>query len=208
MLGVPLAYGLLFAARRRFCLTSRQFITILLITSAVSGITFALGFLRHARMLARHFSPLFPFVLMAQAVAVLLLWKNGRLPGRIAAVLIVFALACSSIEVRLASRHAKDDLRSAAAAARQALAQGKTVWWAGSPDGARFYKLPIAFQETPGAARLIYGLPATFTAPPDEIIFSKPDIFDPNGTLAPFIAAHHYFPAGQWQSFTLWQKSP
>ena len=208
LLGVPLAYGLFVAARRRFGLKPGQLIPILLITAVVSGLTFGLGILRHSRMLARHFTPLFPFILMAEVCALLFLWKSGRAIGRAAATLIVVALLCSSVEVRLAFRHSKDDCRSAAAAARQALAQGKTVWWAAETAGAQYYHLPFTHAEMPGSVWVLDGAPAHFTSPPDEIFFSKPDLFDRPGTLAAFIAAHHYFPVARWQSFTLWQKPP
>jgi len=207
LFAILLAYGLVVAARRRFGLTWGQLIPILLITGSLTGLTFALGFLRHTRMVARHFTPLFPFVLMAQAGVVLLLWKSGRPLGRIVAVLIVAALACSSIELRFAARHAKDDYRSAAAAALQALAEGKTVWWAADRAGAQYYKLPISRDEIPGSVRLVYGVPPHFSAPPDEIVLSKPDLFDSTGSLAAFIAARHYIPVARWQCFTLWQKS-
>jgi hypothetical protein len=207
-LGIPLASGFIIAARRRFCLTFGHFIFILLLTGIPVTLTFALGFLRHARMLGRHFTPLFPFILLAQACAVALLWKTGRPLGRIAAVLIVISLAASSIELRLAPRHAKDDYRSAAAAARQALAQHKIVWWAAEPTGAEYYQLPLGGPDLPGSAFSVYGMPAYFASPPDEVFLSKPDLFDNSGQLSAFLTVHHYFPAARWQGFTLWKKPP
>jgi hypothetical protein len=206
LLGVPLAFGLVLAARKRFLLTRDRLISILILTGIPVVLIFAMGFQRHARMLARHFTPLFPFILLAQACAILLLWKSGRPLGRIAAGLIVIALACSSVELRFAPRHARDDYRSAASAAREALAQGKTVWWMAEPAGAKYYQLPVRDSEGPGFALFGYGLPAHFGSMPDDILLSKPDLYDPTGSLSAFITSHHYFPAARWQNFTLWEK--
>ncbi len=205
-LGIPLAAGLVVACRQGFCLTRRQLVSVLLVTGIPTALMFALGVLRHSRMLARHFTPLFPFLLAAEACAVLLLWRKGRLPGRIAAGLIIASLACSSIEVRVAPRHKRDDYRSAAMAARDALARGETVWWAAELRGAIYYHVPIG--DTPEAARLTDGLPPNFGTPPDEIVLSKPDLFDPDGSLAAYIASHNYVPVIRWQSFTIWRKAP
>ena len=208
-LAIPLAAGLAFACRRRFGLSRRQLGSLLLVAGIPTALTLTLGVLRHARMLARHFTPLFPFLLAAVACAVLLLWKKGGLPGRIAAGLIVICLACSSVEIRFAARHKRDDYRSAAAAARDTLAQGKTVWWAADPAGAIYYHVPISSRgEVPAEALSTYALPPKFTSPPDEIVLSKPDLFDFDGSIAAFIASHHYIQVARLQSFTIWVKPP
>ncbi len=204
LLGLPLAGGLILAARRRFGLSPGRLATVLLVSLIPLSFVFAAGFARHVRILGRHLTPLFPFILLAEACALLALWKSGRLIGRVAAVLIVIAITLSSLENRFAFRHSKDDYRAAAALAQQALAHGKTVWWAASPDGAQYYRLPYATHETPGAALWIYGVPSGFTAAPDEIVFSKPDISDPDGSLARFIAARHYHVDATFQAFTIW----
>jgi hypothetical protein len=206
LLGLPLAAGLIVASRRRFGISPARLITVLLLAGSPACLIFALGFIRHVRILSRHLTPLFPFILLAQAYAVFLLWKSGRPLGRATAVLIVIALTLSSLETRFAFRHSKDDYRAAAAAAIQALAAGKTVWWAAAAEGAKYYRVPLVSNEVPGAARFIYALPPGFSAPPDEIVLSKPDVFDTPGTLTNFIATHHYREVAAWKAFTLWEK--
>ncbi len=206
LLGLPLACGLIFALRRRFGLPPKLLAAILVIAASPVCLIFALGFLRHARILGRHLTPLFPFILLAEAYALLVLWRSGRVLGRVAAVLIAAALLVSSLETRFGARHAKDDYREAAAAAAAALEQGKTVWWCASRDGAIYYNVPIATEETAGAALWTYGVPAQYSAPPDEIFMTKSDLSDARGTLAAFIAARGYRLAGRWQAFTLWEK--
>ncbi len=207
LLALPLAWGLLLAGRRRFGLAPASFTAVLLLVGLCVCFVIAFGYLRHARILARHLTPLFPFLLLAQACAMLMLWKNGRFPGRAAAALLLAMLVLSSLEVRFAYRHSKDDYRSAAAAANRALAQGKTVWWAADTDGANYYHLPLA-ADSPGAARLADKLHPDFSTPPDQIYLSKPDLFDPTGATVAFAAAHGYRRAAQWQSFTVWEKPP
>jgi hypothetical protein len=206
LLGIPLVLGLIFAASRRFGLGARRILPVLILAVSPILLIFALGFLRDTRILARHLTPLFPFILLAQAFTLLLLWNTRNLLGRLAASLILIALACSSLEVRFAPRHAREDYRAAAAAARESLAQGKIVWWSSDIEGAIYYHLPLDPAELPGVARQLYGVPAHFTAPPDEIFVSRSDILDPAGTVPAFTAAHHYRQVAAWQGVTLWQK--
>jgi hypothetical protein len=206
LLGLPLGWGFILAARRRFGLSRSRFNSILLLAVSPLCLIFFVGFVRHVRLLGRHLTPLFPFILMAEGWTILLLWRSGRFPGRAAAVLIVIALTLSSVEVRFAFRHSKDDYRSAAAAAVQALAQGESVWWAADPVSADYYHLPTNYNATPGSALSVSGLPARFAAPPDLIFLSKPDIYDPAGNLSQFIAARHYHPVAAYQDFTVWRK--
>jgi len=208
LLGIPLACGLAVAARRSFGLQQGRLMPILLLIGIPLILTFVFSFVRHTRVLGRHFMPMFPFILCAQAYAILLLWKTGRPLARAAAFLIVAALTLSSLEVRFAFRHSKDDNRAAAVAAAQSLAQGKIVWWAADRDPAKYYRLPLVFAAlpiVPHSAIWVDKVPSHFAPPPDQIFFSKPDLFDRTGTLAAYITAHHYIPVATWQAFTLWQ---
>jgi hypothetical protein len=207
LLGVPLAAGFYLAARRRFGLTQARLVQILLITAGPVSFIFVFGFVRHARILARHLTPLFPFILLAEAFGLLLLWRGGRMLGRVAAVAMIAALALSSLEVRFADRHSKDDYRDAAAAATQVIADGGNIWWAADPEAGAFYHLPVSDQELPGHARWTYKVPDHFTAAPDEIFMSKPDLSDPTGGIAAYIAEHHYEPVPvTWATFRVWRK--
>jgi hypothetical protein len=213
LLGLPLAWGLVVAAGRRFSLPSARWPAIILLAASPTALVFALGYIRHTRMLGRHLTPLFPFILLAQACVLLLFWKNGRPLGRAAAALILTALVVSSIEVRFAFRHSKDDYRSATTAAAQALAQGRIVWWAADSSAATYYHLPPDVRGLPGSVRWLggevpAGITTTSTTRPDLIFLSKPDLFDPAGAIAAFIASGHYHPAATWQNFTLWEKPP
>jgi hypothetical protein len=206
LFAVSLGWGLILAAWHRFDLSPRRLFSVLAITVCPLAAILGLGYLRHTHVLSRHLTPLFPFLLMAEAVALAIMWRSGRLLNRAMAVLFVAMLACSSLEIRFASRHAWDDERSATSAAAQELAQHKTVWWVASNDGARYYHLPISDTETPGAVWHMVTVPAQYSNLPDEIFISRPDISDASGSIAAFIAAHHYHLAATWQAFAAWQK--
>jgi len=206
LLALPLAWALFIAARQSFGLSRSRLITALCVSILPAVIIFALGYIRGVRMLGRHLTPLFPFILLAQAFAILLLWKNGRPLHRIAAALILFSLTFSSLQLRFNPRHGKDDYRSAAAVAAAALAQGKVVWWAASSDGAAYYRLPTVPTDVPGYARLIGPPPGSTTPSPDLVVISKPDLTDPDGVVIQYIAARHYRIIDTFPSFTIWSR--
>jgi hypothetical protein len=207
LLAIPLAWALLAALWKRFGLRPARFQAVLLLAISPATLVFALGYIRHTRMLSRHLTPLFPFLLMAEGVAILLLWKNGRVLSRSAAVLIVVALLVSSLELRFAFRHSKDDYRSAAAVAIDDLSHGKTVWWVASAEAGAYYRVPLTSTGVPGAAQFVWGnTPSNVNPPPDMIFFSKPDLSDGAGIIAAFMAANHYQQAASWQNISLWQK--
>ncbi len=204
LLAIPLAWGLFLAARKGFGLSGTRLVTALTLAVIPTLLVFALGYLRHVRMLGRHLTPLFPFILLAEAYVILFLWQSRRPLNRAAATLVIVALALSSIQLRFAPRHAKEDYRSAAALANQALAQGKSVWWAASPDGATYYNLPWAVPIEPGHVRWINGVPPDTSTPPDLIFISKPDLTDPHITLPAFIASHRYHLQAAYPAFSVW----
>jgi len=206
LLGLPLAWGFMVAARKRFGLSPSHLASALLISAGPALLIFALGFLRHTRILARHLTPFFPFFLLAQACAILLLWRGGRPFSRAAAGLIVVMLAISSLQVRFAFRHSKDDERAACASAVQVLAQGKRVWWVAPIAGAEYYRLPFSKVEIPGYARWVGAALPHDSGLPDQIYLCRTDLSDATGSTAAFIAAHGYHIAGIWQAFTLWEK--
>jgi len=209
VLGIPLIAALILAARSRFGLSPGRFVSLLVLCAVPTLLVMTVGAFRDARILARHLTPLFPFILLAEAFALLLLWRSGRPLARVAAVLVVAALTASSLEVRFAFRHSKDDYRSASASAIHTLAQGRTLWWAAEEEGGEYYHLPLWHEELPGYGLWGYNVPAHFTAPPDEIYMSKPDLSDPTGGISAFIAANHYQPVPvPWHNFRLWRKPP
>ena len=102
---------------------------------------------------------------------------------------LVLGLA-SAASIRFATRHAKDDYRSAAAVARAALSVGDKVWWNADKFGALLYQ--VHFAESCNGAAMLFNPQHGFAdrAPaPSVVIASKPDIYDAHGALAEYLSA-------------------
>jgi hypothetical protein len=125
-------------------------------------------------------------------------------------VLFVGLSLTSSLSLRFAPRHARDNYRSAAAIARQALQDGKTVWWNANERGAAYYHLPLATNGVAAGQALLLVNPSREvllgTARPDMIIASRPDVFDDGGALAEFVAQSHYRLGTNLMAFTVWER--
>lgn len=165
----------------------------------------ALFFADH-RPLPRHFIPALPATLLALAAIILAAFTQKSLVWRTTAVLLPLLWLGSSLNFRWQPVHAKDDYRTAARIAAEALKQNKEVWWAADPAAAYIYLTPIAMEEVPGRAWAMQA-PAwddiRFKFPPRVIIMSKPDIYDPRGAVARYAAENHFAPVVQLQAFTV-----
>lgn len=184
--------------------------------AAAALTTLLVGIFGDFRVVGRHLMPIFPFLLIFFSIAAAGLWRaEHRLIGRIAVSLAVLAMIGSAAANRLSERHAKDDYRSSAAIAREALAQGKTVWWAADPASARFYgvnicEIPSGIQTSNtggGCAHLIWN-PSDANAIafpiPDMLILSKADIYDRHGVLRQMIIDRGYSISRQFPSFSIY----
>ena len=171
----------------------------------------ALGLTTHFRVLGRHLMPSFPFLLLAISVAAdRAIAKFGRVALGAIGMFIVLSLF-SSLQIRLAVRHAKDDYRSASAFAKATIASGGTVWWVADKAGAEYYGLPVGVPDQkvmfdPKVAVNLVGFNDTMRAAlqsPTIVILSKEDIYDPQGYLQSWMAAHHYSISHRFTSFTV-----
>jgi hypothetical protein len=154
----------------------------------------------------RHLAPIVPFILVAIGLPALL--STSRF-GKVACSLWLSLCLTSSLELRFALRHKKDDNRSAAVLAKSVLAEGKTVWWSADLRSAEYYGIDFAAStDGPG----VVFLPATppealqALAPPDLVIVSKPQIFDPNGGVAEYLAHSGYKQRYSFQAVTGWVR--
>ncbi len=179
---------------------------LLLPLSFLLGIVFMKGW----QPAARHFAPASPVIVLATALAVAAAWreKSRWQIGWTAAFLLLWFV--SSLEIRFAMRHRRDDYRDAARAALTAMAQGKRVWWAAAGNAGQYYHLRLtenpkdptgAFQVWHPGWSDIANLPE-----PDEVFLSKPQLFDPAGNLTAYLQLHHYRFAGNLPAFSIWEK--
>ncbi|MCX6966384.1 MAG: hypothetical protein NTZ46_01165 [Verrucomicrobia bacterium] len=166
--------------------------------------TIGLGVVGHFRILGRHLMPAFPLLLLATAAALGSLGPRQR--GLVALFFAVWAGSFASL--RFSPTHRKDDYRSAAHAAQNALLSGKRVWWAADLATARYYGLSFSPRGTltpwmNAAAAELEGQP-----PPDLLILSKRDLYDQGGALEGYIVSHGYLPGAIFPAFTLYEKRP
>ena len=161
------------------------------------------------RPLPRHFIPALPAVVLALASLLNLAFAQQRLVWRVVALLLPVLWLGSALNLRLRETHSKDDYRAAARLAAVALAGNKEVWWAADAAAAYIYLTPVALEEVPGRAWAMQA-PAwddiRFKFPPRVIVMSKPDIYDPQGSVARYAAENRFIPALELQAFTIFTR--
>ena len=200
------------AAFRQICQRFNTRMWIAAATYVLIGLVLVLAMaaLTHFKLLGRHLMPVEPVVILGVAIAITAWLNKRKLWGRILVVGFCLLWLTSSLSLRFAPRHARDDYRSAAALAVDALQAGKSVWWAANISAGAYYQVPLAIHSpVPGRALLVANptLGDLADVPlPDVVIFSKPDIYDAGGTLGKLLADHSYRNARSLAAFTVWEK--
>jgi hypothetical protein len=171
----------------------------------------AAGMLAHFRVLGRHLTPLMPVWLCLLSLGTVRLWQRG-LAGRTVVVLFLGLSLASAFEVRWASRHEKDDYRSAVAFSKAVLDSGRSVWWNASHEAATHYGLPLTLdpQQT-GKALQIFNPTASALAQlplPDFVVITKPDIYDHELRVMNFLTQSGYQPKTNFPAFVIWSRHP
>ena len=166
-----------------------------------------IGMLRHFRVLGRHLAPLMPVWLCLLSLGVVWLWQRG-LAGRTMALLFFGLSLASAFEIRWASRHVKDDYRSAVAFSQAALNAGRVVWWDASAEAASYYGLPLTVDpKQTGKAMQIFNPAASALAQlpvPDFVVISKPDVYDHDLAVMNFLTQSGYQPKTNFAAFVIW----
>lgn len=164
----------------------------------------------------RHMSPAFPFFCALLVLAFPAAGSEAVATRRkwwIAASIGCALFLASGLQFRFSPRHAKDDYRSACAFAREALAQGKSVWYCGDPTLPRYYKVPVQYDKGNTAEHAMVGIlhptAAWFAGamPPDYVLVTKADINDVGNQLTPWLAAHNFRPVQTYKAFQVLQRT-
>ena len=188
----------------------KKFLGLILIVAAPAVFILAAGFAMHFRVLGRHFAPLLSGVVFFLGLGVGAAWRRSVAGKILVAGFFALCLA-SGLSLRFAARHAKDDYRSAAGLARAALARGETVWWSADANAPAYYHLPLTANVAgTGRAVLLINPAESFLAtnfPADVVILSRPDLYDPHGALANFLAQNHYRKSAVLPAFAVWNKA-
>ena len=145
-LGLALAAPLLLAGlglglRALWQQEGPRLIGLLLLALLPVLVLLGLAELKHWRVVGRHMVPLLFFVALVLAAAVRSAWTGGAWPVRLIAGGALLALLASSLAIRWAPRHEREQYREAATAAAQTLATGRTVWWFADAAGPEYHGL-------------------------------------------------------------------
>ncbi len=175
-----------------------------------AGLLVILAVFLHFRILGRHFASFAPLGFFLLGVGLAGAWRSGP-SGRIVAVAFFTLYLASTWSLRFAHRHEKDDYRSASGMARQALLEGKTVWWNADGDSAKYYQVPITAGGGTGHAEallLASPLPETLRSlvPPDVIIASRREVYDATGAIEQFLVQQQYQQSAALTAFTIWTR--
>lgn len=182
---------------------SRQAVAVLIGVGAPLVLVLFAGHVAHVRILGRHLAPLFPIVLFVLALGLRRLQEKQTRTATLALVVIPLVFLASALEVRFASRHARDDYRGAAALARQSVGQGGTVWWLADQSTGLFYGLAL------GRGGVVTPEITEIARQPEPamIVLSKGDVYDPGEAVARYAAAHGFEQTHALQSFRILEKS-
>ncbi len=189
----------------------RVVLSVVLALLIPSAVIFAAAFLTNFRILARHFIPALPLFLLFAGWLIFQAWHQPRWLWRGVAALLPALWLASSLGTLLLARHAKDDYRTAAQVVRQATEQGREAWWVADAAAAYLYRVPLSFQREDQKVWVLAG--PSWEAlggrtPPDLIVLSKPDIFDPLGAVRRYIEENRLQLVLQLQAFEVYARQP
>lgn len=168
---------------------------------------FVLAYAAHWPFWGRHLAAILPFQIAVIAGCMMKV-KGGRWYDSTVNCLLLVFLAVSAFQVRFGREHFRDDYRAAAALARNAHSEGRTVWWCANAEAALYYRVPLSKQAESGAVIPLMNVSASalaeleHDAPPDLIIYTRANACDNEHALADFIQGNHWVAAGHAPAFT------
>ena len=166
-----------------------------------------LGVVKDFRVLGRHLTPVLPAIALVVA-GLLAQIRPARV--RVAASAGLFALLlASSLSLRLAERHRRDDYRQASQLVREEFAKRRDVLWVANLAGLPFYGPDDVPRRALGdlAGMHIYrfgsGDPSFL---PHTVILSKPEIHDPKAYARNLLKEGHYRLDRTFPGFQVWVR--
>ncbi len=189
--------------------SSRKLVRLLGCLFLPSFLILAAGLMMHFRVLGRHFTPLIIIVFLVVSTGVVQLWQQRGWAGKAVVAGLMAMTFSSCLMVRLAARHEKDNYRQAARFARESLAQNAVVWWSADPMAAEYYDVPLTTEGNPlGRGALLVIDPGSeeipFLPKAGLIISSRPDVYDPRGTISAYLKRENFRAKTNLVAFILW----
>jgi hypothetical protein len=188
-----------------------QLIAKTAVIGAVWTETVTLAVIAHFPFWGRHLAPSFAFYLGILVVGGASGGRSsGRVPPTIVCVLALLLLA-SSLRLRFASEHRKDDYRSAARIALDAVARGESVWWVADPDAAAYYG--VKFSDIGDGSHSVRSMAksdadkVSIQQPPGIIILSKPEAYDDAHAVRDKISVAQYEIVKTLKTFSIWEPA-
>jgi hypothetical protein len=196
--------------------TPRWVFACLFVAIASAGLLLAASLVVGFPFWGRHLAAAFPVFVGATSWAVWRAWRGTSSLFRLVAAALVVVPLSSSLLLRFSDLHARDDYRSAAAVAKNALDNGEIILWAANADAAEYYGLSVsrdlAFSMRSRSKMKVHLVsnvsPEQLCEVPqaDTIILSKPDLYDINGALDSFVEKGSYQLVLQPVSFQVFVK--
>jgi hypothetical protein len=191
--------------------SSRKIIVgVAIVLALPTAMILGAGLVEHFRVLGRHFTPLMAVVIWWLCMGLKARWSRRHWASKPLAITFVILSMASCLSFRFAPRHAKDDYRGAAEAAKTALQAGRVVWWNAGREGAIYYQVPLdSTGPQPQAVWLMNPSPGTIAAltVPDMIVVSKPDVYDGTGAVGHYLRQHGYERVATLPAFAIWRRA-
>ena len=150
--------------------------------------------------------PVLPYLSLLSAAGFERMVSANRLWMRATAMAALAVLLISALEIRFAPRHRRDDYRTAATEALQAITNGRKVLWAADCSAARYYHVPV--NEPAVILGSAIGNDSLRSQPaPDLVFLSKPDIYDPKGVIRNYLRNNDFKVIRELQAFRIFARS-
>jgi hypothetical protein len=168
---------------------------------------FSLGLVEHWRALPRHFIPLVSLFCLLYTFGLARWWRRGFV-GMVVSLISIIIMGFSSLSVRYAPRHAKDDYKHAAELAAIELTRDGRIWWAADYRGALYYGIAVSDEPDTPALITAAKTPSFLSAQaqPTLVLLSKPDVWDRENIVRNYLSTNKYHLVESLQAFTAWRR--
>ncbi len=184
----------------------RNWLALLVGLAIPLGALVVMLFLKDFRFLARHIAPM--SVLLAVLTGHVLGgcgWEgNWRRMAQVSAAASVVIGVMGALSTRFCARHHKDDYRQAAQIARTAIGNGNPVVWAADAVTGKYYGLRSEQRSNQMTFR-VWDPSKPILVGNEMVILSKPDLYDPRGSLRFELKSGGFVIVDEIQAFTVWR---